>query len=140
MRLAAGGAARCWGAGSYGRLGYGNTDNIGDDEEPHTAGDVPVLSAAELATGTTVVGIGLGSSHTCARLFGQPVKHRRKRPAAKARCDQKRPAPGSPEPGHAVTVLSKAVRERAAGRGVETALCLTDDTSLVRASAPLDVA
>ncbi len=29
-----GGAIRCWGNGGYGRLGYGNTDNIGDDDPP----------------------------------------------------------------------------------------------------------
>lgn len=41
---------RCWGYGSGGRLGYGNQDdtggygnveNIGDDEIPASAGDVP---------------------------------------------------------------------------------------------------
>lgn len=34
------GAIRCWGDGSFGRLGYGNTDTIGDDESPASAGDV----------------------------------------------------------------------------------------------------
>jgi alpha-tubulin suppressor-like RCC1 family protein len=37
------GAVRCWGWGASGQLGYGNTDNTGDDEAPATAGDVPVL-------------------------------------------------------------------------------------------------
>jgi alpha-tubulin suppressor-like RCC1 family protein len=37
------GAVRCWGAGMYGGLGYGNTDNIGDDEAPVIAGDVKFL-------------------------------------------------------------------------------------------------
>jgi len=37
------GSVRCWGSGAYGRLGYGNLDNIGDDETPASAGDVPVL-------------------------------------------------------------------------------------------------
>ena len=36
------GSLRCWGAGSYGVLGYGNINNIGDDELPADAGDVPV--------------------------------------------------------------------------------------------------
>jgi alpha-tubulin suppressor-like RCC1 family protein len=36
-----GGAIRCWGLGLDGRLGYGNTDTIGDDETPASAGDVP---------------------------------------------------------------------------------------------------
>jgi alpha-tubulin suppressor-like RCC1 family protein len=34
---------RCWGWGAYGALGYGNTDNIGDDETPASVGDVPVF-------------------------------------------------------------------------------------------------
>jgi len=36
------GAVRCWGYGEGGRLGYGNEENIGDDEAPATAGDVPL--------------------------------------------------------------------------------------------------
>ena len=41
--LLEGDAARCWGAGAFGRLGYGNTNNIGDDESPASAGDVDVF-------------------------------------------------------------------------------------------------
>jgi len=37
------GAVRCWGDGGDGRLGYGNLNNIGDDEPPSAAGDVPVF-------------------------------------------------------------------------------------------------
>jgi hypothetical protein len=33
----------CWGHGTYGRLGYGNDDDIGDDETPAEAGDVPLF-------------------------------------------------------------------------------------------------
>lgn len=36
------GAVRCWGDNHYGQLGYGNTEDIGDDELPFTAGDVPI--------------------------------------------------------------------------------------------------
>lgn len=39
--LTAGGAVRCWGLGLNGRLGYGNLNNIGDNETPASAGDVP---------------------------------------------------------------------------------------------------
>jgi alpha-tubulin suppressor-like RCC1 family protein len=54
------GTVRCWGKASKGQLGYGNTDKIGNDETPATAGDVPV--------GGTVVQIGTGYTHTCALL------------------------------------------------------------------------
>ena len=37
------GVVRCWGHGTYGRLGYGNDDDIGDDETPADAGDVPLF-------------------------------------------------------------------------------------------------
>lgn len=37
------GAVRCWGQGADGRLGYGNTTTIGDDETPSSAGDVPLF-------------------------------------------------------------------------------------------------
>ena len=36
------GRIRCWGGGSDGALGYGNTEHIGDDETPASAGDVPI--------------------------------------------------------------------------------------------------
>lgn len=34
------GTLRCWGDGSFGKLGYGNQETIGDDETPASAGDV----------------------------------------------------------------------------------------------------
>ncbi len=55
-----GGALRCWGRGSLGQLGYGNAQDIGDDEAPAAAGDVDV--------GGTVVQVGAGNEHTCALL------------------------------------------------------------------------
>lgn len=54
------GSVRCWGDGSYGTLGYGNTQNIGDDENPASAGDVNV--------GGAVSALGAGLYHTCAVL------------------------------------------------------------------------
>ena len=54
------GRVRCWGSGDQGALGYGNTDNIGDDETPASAGDVDV--------GGPVVALAAGAYHTCALL------------------------------------------------------------------------
>jgi alpha-tubulin suppressor-like RCC1 family protein len=54
------GNVRCFGGATYGQLGYGNQNHIGDDELPYTAGDVPIGGkAAQVAT---------GGSHTCAVL------------------------------------------------------------------------
>ncbi len=60
------GDVRCWGLASLGRLGYGNTDNIGNDEDPNTAGNVDV--------GGTVIDLAPGSSHTCGVLTGGTVR------------------------------------------------------------------
>lgn len=60
------GTVRCWGNGAYGQLGYGNVENIGDDEEPLEAGDV---SLDGLATA-----ISAGAGHTCALLNGGSVR------------------------------------------------------------------
>lgn len=54
------GTVRCWGAGSSGQLGYGNTDTVGDDETPESAGDVDV--------GGAVTQIVAGELHSCALL------------------------------------------------------------------------
>jgi alpha-tubulin suppressor-like RCC1 family protein len=54
------GRVRCWGGGEYGVLGYGNTNNIGDNEHPRSAGDVSV--------GGNVQQLALGYYHTCALL------------------------------------------------------------------------
>ena len=52
------GAVRCWGSGRDGRLGYGNKEDVGDNELPEAAGDVPV--------GAKVVQVAAGGRHTCA--------------------------------------------------------------------------
>lgn len=54
------GGVRCWGRGAQGRLGYGNTNNIGDNESPASAGDVPL--------GGKAIDIAAGDLHTCAVL------------------------------------------------------------------------
>src|SRR5207342_3651182 len=56
------GQVRCWGAGANGRLGYGNVNDIGDNESPATAGPV------DLGAGRTAVAITAGNAHTCALL------------------------------------------------------------------------
>ena len=56
------GRVRCWGNGANGRLGYGNTDKIGDNETPGSVGPV------ELGTGRKAVAISVGDFHTCALL------------------------------------------------------------------------
>lgn len=54
------GTVRCWGKAEYGALGYGNRVDIGDDEAPAKAGNVPV--------GGKAVQIAAGGFHTCALL------------------------------------------------------------------------
>ena len=60
------GDVRCWGYGTHGALGYGNTQTIGDNEEPASAGDVPL--------GEPAVQISAGSQHTCALLESGAVR------------------------------------------------------------------
>lgn len=62
------GSVRCWGLGTDGRLGYGNTDSIGDNEPPGSVGPV------DLGTGRTAVAITAGEQHTCAVLDDGSVR------------------------------------------------------------------
>ncbi|RKI39904.1 RTX toxin [Corallococcus sp. AB004] len=55
------GNVRCWGANQYGQLGYGHVNNIGDDEQPWSAGDVNL-------GGVTATDVVAGGLHTCALL------------------------------------------------------------------------
>ena len=59
---------RCWGHGGHGGLGYGNTNDIGDDETPGSAGPV------DLGTGRTAKAVGTGRQHTCAILDDDGVR------------------------------------------------------------------
>lgn len=52
------GGVICWGLGEYGRLGQGNTENIGDDETPGSVGPIDV--------GAAVARVAASSFHTCA--------------------------------------------------------------------------
>ncbi|MDQ3716609.1 MAG: hypothetical protein M3381_11445 [Actinomycetota bacterium] len=63
-----GGAVRCWGPNHKGQLGYGNTDRVGDDETPGSAGPV------DLGAGRTATAISAGELHTCARLDDGSVR------------------------------------------------------------------
>ncbi|MFO0569375.1 MAG: EGF domain-containing protein [Polyangiaceae bacterium] len=60
------GAVRCFGLGSSGQLGYGNTKSIGDDEAPYTAGDV--------ALGGPSAALALGQGFSCALLQSGAVR------------------------------------------------------------------
>jgi cysteine-rich repeat protein len=60
------GAVRCWGSGGVGRLGYGNTENIGDNETPASAGDVDIGGVAEELI--------VGSAHNCVRFANGGVR------------------------------------------------------------------
>ncbi len=60
-----GGDVRCWGKGEFGKLGYGNLDNIGDDETPASVGSVDVGGVATQITA--------GYTHTCALLASGDV-------------------------------------------------------------------
>lgn len=57
---------QCWGFNEGGGLGYGHTNNIGDDELPSEVG--PVL------VGAKVEQLAMGSNHSCALLEGGTVK------------------------------------------------------------------
>jgi alpha-tubulin suppressor-like RCC1 family protein len=54
------GSVVCWGYGANGRLGYGNTNNVGDSQTPGSAGPV------DLGAGFTATAISSGDLHTCA--------------------------------------------------------------------------
>jgi alpha-tubulin suppressor-like RCC1 family protein len=60
------GRVRCWGDGNRGMLGYGSTENIGDDELPSSAGDV--------ALGGPAVQLALGRFSSCAVLEGGQLR------------------------------------------------------------------
>jgi alpha-tubulin suppressor-like RCC1 family protein len=60
------GAVRCWGFAGQGKLGYGNLNDIGDDEPPANMGDVVLGGAA--------VQITAGLRHTCALLTSGAVR------------------------------------------------------------------
>jgi alpha-tubulin suppressor-like RCC1 family protein len=60
------GKVRCWGGNARGQLGYGHTRAIGDDEDPASAGDVPLDEP--------VTQVAAGDTHTCALLASGRVR------------------------------------------------------------------
>lgn len=61
-----GGHVRCWGEGTWGQLGYGNVEDVGDNEAPASVGTVQV--------GGRAVAIAAGALHTCVILEGGGVR------------------------------------------------------------------
>ena len=55
----------CWGTSSSGRLGYPDSGNIGDSEDPADAGPVQL--------GAKAIDIAAGTSHTCALMESEDV-------------------------------------------------------------------
>lgn len=63
----------CWGFGGSGRLGYGNTDSIGDDETPDTAGPVDLPPTNDdFADARTVTGLDTSVTGTNANSTIEP--------------------------------------------------------------------
>jgi alpha-tubulin suppressor-like RCC1 family protein len=61
---------KCWGYGLYGRTGYGDSSNRGDN-----AGEMgDALPAIDLGSGRTATMIAVGSNHSCALLDNATVK------------------------------------------------------------------
>jgi alpha-tubulin suppressor-like RCC1 family protein len=61
------GNVRCWGQGEAGALGYGSTEDYGDQETPAAAGNINM-------GGVRVLQIAAGGTHTCALLEGGTVR------------------------------------------------------------------
>ena len=66
------GKVRCWGLNANGQLGYGNTENIGDNEIPGNVVPVPILPQG-IPDGTPIVDLALGAFHSCAIFEGGDV-------------------------------------------------------------------
>ncbi|MEM9458593.1 MAG: hypothetical protein AAGF11_30740 [Myxococcota bacterium] len=69
--LLVGGDVRCWGDNDVGQLGYGHSDDIGDDEGEVPAGEPPVVIAD---AGGMVIELAAGKDHTCAILEGGALR------------------------------------------------------------------
>ncbi|MBA3301591.1 MAG: chromosome condensation regulator, partial [Thermoleophilaceae bacterium] len=65
-------SVRCWGFGGDGRLGYGNTEPIGDNETPGPVG--PVDLSPPGGPQRSAKAISAGQNHTCALLDDNSVR------------------------------------------------------------------
>lgn len=104
-----GGDVRCWGENEAGQLGYGHTEDIGDDERPD--------ALAPVALGAPAVWIAAGRAHTCAilergavRCWGANDSGQLGGGHAEVIGDDEQPDARPP------VVLPKAVRQITAGR------------------------
>ena len=61
--------AKCWGAGTFGQLGQGTTDTLGDQP-----GEMAALAPVNLGAGRTATAITTGANHTCALLDDATAK------------------------------------------------------------------
>jgi len=61
---------KCWGSGLYGRTGYGDSDNRGDNSDEMD----DELPAIDLGSERTATMIAVGSNHSCALLDDATVK------------------------------------------------------------------
>eukprot|EP00961_Rhodomonas_salina_P197968 2671317-Rhodomonas_salina.1 len=64
------GSAKCWGAGSSGKLGQDSVDDVGKS----SANEVENLNPINLGTGRTVLSLALGNGHSCALLDNNDMK------------------------------------------------------------------
>ncbi|MDP4032900.1 MAG: hypothetical protein Q8P60_08640, partial [Pseudorhodobacter sp.] len=62
------GQVRCWGVGDHGRLGYGDTEVIGDNEHPDSVDPV------KIGQGRSARAIAAGEVHTCVLLDTSQVR------------------------------------------------------------------
>ena len=68
--VGASGNMKCWGNGSSGQLGLGNTQNVGDDSIEQGE-DLPFVN---LGSGLTITSLALGDSHSCALFSNGSIK------------------------------------------------------------------